>query len=607
MQRLEEKSFDQKVDIHTWKRLFGYAFRHKKIVAQIVVVMLINAVIDVLHPVLTGYAIDNFVVPGTLEGVKLFAIAYSVIILIQCYSVFRFLERGGRLEMDISYEIRKEAFQKLQELSFSFYDKTPVGYLLARMVSDIARLSEMIAWSFVDVGWAGTYILFNIAYLFVINAKLALIILTIVPVLVLLSAYFQKRILQKQREVRRTNSRITGAFNEGIMGAMTTKTLVREEANFGEFEELTTTMKGASVKSAMLQAKFLSLVICIGAVGVALAMTFGGAMVVDGVIEIGKLATAISLTMSLFEPIQQLARVIAEFQTAQASAERVLSLIDTPCDIVEKPEVVALYGDNFQPKEENWPPIKGDIEFQHVSFSYKEGETVLDDFSIKIKAGETIALVGETGAGKSTIVNLVCRFYEPNSGKILIDGADYRDRSSLWLESSLGYVLQTPHLFSGTIEDNIKYGKKDATREEVIAAAKMVSAHDFIARFTKDYDTEVGEGGALLSTGQKQLISFARVVLADPRIFVLDEATSSIDTETEQLIQNAITTVLEGRTSFLVAHRLSTIRSADRILVIRDGKVTEQGDHRALMRQKGYYYTLYTNQFRQERQSEVLG
>ncbi|MBO6061734.1 MAG: ABC transporter ATP-binding protein, partial [Clostridia bacterium] len=410
---------------------------------------------------------------------------------------------------------------------------------------------------------------------------------------------------------RKQNSKITGALNEGIMGAVTTKTLVREEKNIEEFRVETGRMRKSSIKAAVLSAMFTPIVMVLGSIGTALALYAGGMSVAAkwtsfGVITLGTLATFISYSTGIFDPIQQLAGIFAEMQSAQASAERVITLIDTPCEIEDTEEVVEKYGTNFEPKRENWEDISGNVTFEDVSFAYKGGEKVLSHFDLDVKAGQTIALVGETGAGKSTIVNLVCRFYEPTEGRILIDGVDYRERSQLWLQDRLGYVLQQPHLFSFSVKENIRYGRPEATDEEVIAAAKLVHAHEFIESLEKGYDTEVGEGGARLSTGQKQLISFARVILADPRIFVLDEATSSIDTETEQLIQNAITKVLENRTSFIVAHRLSTIRSADRILVIRDGRITESGTHRELIAKRGYYFDLYTTQFRRDALSGIL-
>ncbi len=380
------------------------------------------------------------------------------------------------------------------------------------------------------------------------------------------------------------------------MGAVTTKTLVREQANLEDFQEITTTMRKVSVRSAVLSAIFMPIVMLLSSIGTALALYQGGREVLLGIIGFGTLSAFLSYTTQLFDPIQQLARILAEFQSAQAAAERVLSLLDAPLDIIDAPEVEEKFGDSFSPKIENWPAIHGDITFKDVSFSYIPEEQVISHFNLHVPAGKSVALVGETGAGKSTIINLICRFYEPTSGEILIDGVDYRKRSQLWLQRNLGYVLQSPHLFSGTIRDNIRYARKDATDEEVRRAAQMVHAESFILEQPEGYDTEVGEGGIRLSTGQKQLISFARVILADPRIFVLDEATSSIDTQTEQLIQHAITTVLKGRTSFIVAHRLSTIRNSDLILVIGKGGILEQGTHKQLLEKKGAYYKLYSNQ-----------
>jgi len=597
---------DVKVDLSIWKRLLKYALHYKKNVIFICLMMVSVALLDIGFPLMSRYAIDNIIMQNALGEMPLFIALYMVMVVMMGTGVYLFVKTAGRLEMDISYDIRQEAFRKLQELSFSFYDKTAVGYLMARMVSDISRLSEMIAWSIVDLLWAFTYVVGVVIAMLWLNWKLALLVLIVIPPLMVISVIFQKRILKYQRRVRKTNSRITGSFNEGIMGAMTTKTLVREEKNMEEFSELTGTMKKASIRAAVLSAIFMPLVMFLGSISTGLALFQGGVEVMATVITIGTLSAFINYTMNFFEPVQQIAGIFAELQSAQASAERVLTLIDTPCDIIDPQEVIEKYGDAFEPKRENWEEIHGEVEFKNVSFAYKQGESVLTDFNLRVRPGENIALVGETGAGKSTIVNLVCRFYEPTEGQVLIDGKDYRERSQLWLQSSLGYVLQSPHLFSGTIADNIRYGRKSATDGEVRAAAQMVHAEDFILRQDKGYDTEVGEGGVRLSTGEKQLISFARVILANPRIFVLDEATSSIDTETEQLIQNAITTVLKDRTSFIVAHRLSTIRNADRILVIRGGKITESGTHRQLLKKKGYYYDLYTTQFREEATDVIL-
>ena len=611
MQQFEEQDFTKKFDLSLWKKILHYAKDYHKDLYRLAGAMAITAGCDVLFPLMTSYAIDHFIPnlnhPGGTDGLPGFIVAYLILLVIQVIAIFRFLYLGGKVEVGTCYTIRKRAFRKLQELPFSYYDRMPVGYLMSRMTSDTQRLSETIGWSLIDLCWGAVMIVASSITMFLLNWKMTLVVLLVVPPLAVISWWFQQRILKSYRAVRKTNSKITGAFNEGIMGAKTTKTLVREEMNMEEFTELTHTMKRSSVRAASLSAVYLPIVVSLGSIATAYALWQGGQQVIIGGMTLGVLQVFVNYTVQFFQPIRDIAAVFAEMQSAQAAAERVMTLLETEPDIIDSPEVEAEFGDNFHPKKENWPALQGNVEFRHVDFQYKEGEKVLSDFNLKIKAGETIALVGPTGAGKSTVVNLVCRFYEPTGGEILIDGVNYKQRSQLWLQSNLGYVLQEPRLFSGTIRDNIRYAKLDATDAEIEAAAKMVNAESFILKMEKGYDTDVGEGGNRLSTGEKQLISFARAILADPRIFVLDEATSSVDTQTEQMIQHAISKVLTGRTSFIIAHRLSTIRTADRILVIDDGKIKEMGTHQELLRLKGAYYNLYTNQFQEEQAMEILG
>jgi len=602
----EEKEYKKRFDLTLWKKLLTFCKPYKKKIILLGFFMLSLAGIDVLFPLMSKYAIDNYVIPGKTEGIEIYAIVFFAMVAIQAVNVFFFIDIAGKIETHLTYDIRKKGFLKLQELSFNYYDKTPVGWLMARMTSDSQRLGSFISWGLVDMVWGGSLMILISVVMLILNVKLALITMTVVPVLVVMSIYFQKVILKAYRKVRKTNSKITGAFNEGITGAKTTKTLVRESENLKEFQVHTRDMYKSSVRAAIFSSLYLPAILTLGSIGTGLALWFGGEGVIAGVVTYGTLVAFISYSVQFFEPLQEMARVFAELQNAQASAERIFSMIDEVPQIKDNSQVTREFGSIMKMKQENWPEIKGGITFDNVSFHYKEGENILENFQLDIKAGETIAFIGETGSGKSTIVNLACRFYEPTQGSIKIDGVDYRERSMLWLHSNLGYVLQTPHLFSGTIKENIAYGRLDSTNNEIIEAAKLVDAHEFIMKMENDYDSEVGEGGAKLSTGEKQLISFARAILADPRIFVLDEATSSVDTETEQLIQKAIHTMLEGRTSFIIAHRLSTIRSADRILVIKNGKITEQGNHKELIKQKGYYYNLYTNQFMDEHESKVL-
>ena len=602
----KEKEFDKKIDFKLWKKLFQYMKPYKKQLLLVAITMIGVAVIDAIFPLMTKKAIDSFIIPQTTEGIWKFGLIYALLVVMQTFNVWFFISLAGKIEMGLAYDIRKVGFKKLQELSFSYYDQTQIGWMMARMTSDIRRLSEVVSWGLVDMAWGLTMMGVFIVVMLYFNWKLTLITLSVLPILIIVSIYFQKKILNSYRNVRKINSRITGLFNEGITGARTTKTLVREDENLREFQEVTGGMRYSSVRAAIFASIFLPIVLTLGSIGTGLALWFGGESVLSEAISYGTLVLFLSYTAQFFEPVRELARIFAELQAAQASAERVLSMIETEPDIKDSKESIEKYGDVFNPKKENWPEMKGGISFKNVSFKYKGGEKILENFNLDIKAGETIALVGETGSGKSTIVNLACRFYEPTEGEILIDGVDYRDRSLSWLQGNLGYVLQSPHLFSGTIKDNIRYGNLEATEMDIIKAAKLVNAHNFIIRQEKGYDTEVGEGGGKLSTGEKQLISFARAVVANPRIFVLDEATSSIDTETEKKIQDAIQKVLVGRTSFIIAHRLSTIVSSDRILVIRNGKVIEEGNHRQLIKLRGYYYKLYTNQFMEEKETKIV-
>ena len=602
MQYQQEQDYTKKLDAGLWRRLIRYMKPYHKYLYAIMATMAVSALCDTIFPLLTREAIDTFVSGGAGGDRGWFVLRYGGTLLLQTVCIFTFIILCGRAEMGINRHIRKLSFKRLQELSFSYYDQTPVGFIISRMTSDTSRLGETVAWGLVDLFWSAAYILIAAVAMLLLNVRLALLVLSVMPVIAVVAVWFQKRILAGYREVRKTNSQITGAFNEGIMGARTSKTLVREEANCREFSVLTGRMKAASIRAAVLSALFLPIVTSLGAIATAMVLHRGGTEVFSatGLVTVGTLAAFVQYATSIFEPISNIARIFADLQASQAAAERVVSMLETEPEIFDTPEVIERFGDSFNPKRENWPDIVGDIEFDHVSFHYSTGEQVLDDFCLKVKAGQTVALVGETGAGKSTIVNLVCRFYEPTGGMIRIDGEDYRTRSILWLQDHLGYVLQQPHLFSGTIRENVRFGRLDATDREIEAACRAVDAEDFILKLEKGYDTEVGEGGNRLSTGQKQLISFARALIAQPAIFVLDEATSSVDTQTEQKLQAAIAVALEGRTSFIIAHRLSTIRSADMILVIRDGKITERGTHAELLAQRGYYYTLYANQFREE-------
>jgi ATP-binding cassette subfamily B protein len=582
----QEEIHEEKIDVKLWAQILQLAKPYKRYIIYAMLGTVAMAGGDALFPYMTKVAIDRFVVPQTVEGIGWCAVAFVALVLVQSLNVYIFINMAGKVESGITYTIRQVGFEHLHKLSFSFYDKRAAGWLLARLTSDVNRLGEIVSWSLIDLLWGGVAMIFYSIVMFSMNWRLALLTVCVIPVLAVVSVYFQKQILRAYRKVRRVNSQITGAFSEGIMGATTTKILSREEENLKEFQSLTSGLRASSIRAATCSALYLPIVLMLGSIGTSLTLWAGGSGVIAGTITYGVLVAFVSYTIQFFEPVREIARIFAELQMAHAAAERVMGLLNTEPEIQDRPGL-----------SDKCPHLQGAVEFENVSFAYNPLEPVLEDFNLKVKPGQTVALVGETGSGKSTIVNLACRFYEPTKGRVLIDGVDYRDRPLSWLQRNLGYVLQSPHLFSGNIRENIRYGNLKASDAEVEQAARLVNAHDFIVNLPQGYDSEVGEGGGLLSTGQKQLISFARAVLADPKIFVLDEATSSIDTETEMLIQDAIKTVLEGRTSFIIAHRLSTVRSADVILVIRDGKVQEKGNHTELMAAKGYYYRLYTNQF----------
>lgn len=597
----EEEEFKRSFSIKIWAKLSTFLKPYKFYLILAIIANLFVAFVDVMFPLFQKYAIDTFIAPLSTKGIESFILVYIIAIILQVIFVIIFTRFSMYLEMNIGKDLKRATFMHLQKLSFSYYNTTPVGYIIARVMSDTNKIGSMIAWGLVDLFWSITYVGGVFIAMFMLNAKLAIYVILIVPFIAILTVYFQNKILNVNRDVRKINSKITGAFNEGISGCITSKTLVIEDKNLKEFSKITKTMYDTSIRATKLNAIYMPIILFFSSLAVAFVLAKGGNLVTKDLMAIGTLSAFISYAISIFEPIQQLAKNISEFISTQANIERVFSLLEKAPDIEDSEEVIKKYGDSFNPKKENWETIKGDIEFENVYFKYPDGdEYIYENFNFKIPAGTTVALVGETGAGKSTLVNLACRFFEPTKGTVLIDGRDYKERSQLWLHNNIGYVLQNPHLFSGTVKENIRYGKLDASDEEIENAAKIVSAHKIIMSMEKGYDSQVGEGGSNLSTGEKQLISFARAVLSNPRIFVLDEATSSIDTETEQIIQNAISHLLKDRTSFLVAHRLSTIRKADIILVVRDGKIVEKGSHKELLKQKGYYYSLYTKQFEEE-------
>jgi ATP-binding cassette subfamily B protein len=581
-------------DPRVWSLLVPYLKRLKKHIAIVCAFMVVSSLAEAAYPLFTRYAVNHFIMEESTGGIGLFAALFGAVIVLEGVSVVFWSVHSMIIEMRLGPALKRDCFVHLQSLSVSYYSKSSVGYLLARVMSDTDRISGMISWGVSHLLWSACYVLGSIAFMLVLNARLALLLVAVLPVAGVILWLFERRILVVNRRIRHINSRLSGAYNEGVTGAKTSKALVIEDRNSEEFEELTREMYRESVRASMLSAILAPLIVFCGSFAVGAALYRGGVLVRENLLDYGVLSAFISYAVGIIEPVMQISRLVTDSVSAQTCAERVKALLEEPCTLSDTPEVLTKYGDIFNPRRENWEPVIGRVTFENVWFKYPDGdEYVLRDFNLDVPAGTTVAIVGETGAGKSTLVNLACRFYEPTRGRVLIDGRDCRERSQLWLHSSLGYVLQDPHLFSGTILDNIRYGKLGASDEEVVAAAKLVSADVIAARLRDGYQTEVGEGGDLLSTGEKQLVSFARAVIASPPIFVLDEATSSIDTETEALIQNAISHILDGRTSFIIAHRLSTISRADIILVVDGGQIVERGTHAELLRQGGRYSALY--------------
>lgn len=607
MAAYEEQEYHKPFRLKVWAKMLPFFKPYKKYFAITLGLNIFLAGVDVLTPLFQSYAIDHFIVPDTLEGIGVFAFAYISMIVMQTISVYWSVHAATTIEMCVGKDLKWAQFEHLQTLSFSYYNTTPVGYIHARVVSDTLKIAGMAAWGLVDMFWAFLYVVSVFVIMFALNAQLAMILLVIVPCIAVITVVFQNKILHWNRRVRKINSQITSAYNEGITGVKTSKSMGIEKDNEEAFFERTSDMYRSAGKAAKLNAVYIPTILLFGSAAAAFVLYRGGYMVQQDLIKLGTLSVFISYAVVIFEPIQQLARLLADLISCQANIERVMDLLEQTPDVTDRTDVIEKYGDNFYPKKENWEKIKGDIVFEDVSFRYPDGkEYVLEHFNLHIPAGMNVAIVGETGAGKSTLVNLVGRFFEPTKGRILIDGVDYRERSQLWLHSQIGYVLQNPHLFSGTVRENIRYGRLDATDEEVEAAARSVSADEIVKKLKDGYDSDVGESGGRLSVGEKQLISFARAILAEPAIFVLDEATSSIDTVSEQLIQEATDKLLKGHTSFVIAHRLSTIRKADLILVVKDGKIIEQGTHAELLGGKGYYHDLYYKQFEEESARKVF-
>ncbi len=599
---LKEDEYSGQIDLKLWRRILGHAAPYRSQLIGLAASGVLIAVIDAVFPLILKYLIDEAVENGATSKLTLYGAEYVVLSLLFPVLIWFFIVIAGQAATGIARDLRQQGFAKLQELSFSYFDVRPVGWLVSRITADCTKLSSLIPWFMLDLAWGISLIVCITVSMFLLDWKLAFVVLAIVPPLAVITLVFQKKLLSSSRQIRKINSQMTAGYNECIMGVRTTKSLVREDENLKEFQVLSSSMFQYSMQNALQSAVYLPIVITLASVGTGLALWRGG-LTIGSDLSLGTLIAFMQYAALFYHPIQELARRVTDLQSAQAAAERVQDLLDTEPEIKDSEDVLNVIQKrtmdlaNLNTAEDGHDHKIETITFKDVTFCYKEGQPILKDFNLTVHAGQTVALVGATGGGKSTIVSLIARFYEPSSGDILINNVDYRQRSLHWLQSNLGVVLQSPHLFSGTIRENLRYGRLDATDIEMEEAARVANAHTFIMELDNGYDTQVGEGGGKLSTGQRQLVSLARAVLADPQIFIMDEATSSVDTETEKLIQDGIDAVLAGRIAFVIAHRLSTIRSADVILVIDNGRIVEQGSHDALINAGGRYRNLYTRQF----------
>ena len=620
----EEEALSKKLNLSSWARIAKYAFKRYWLLLIMFSLMLIitfhdgsfvpllnRAIIQSLTAIENqGNLSTNLIGDLSMDVTLIFGISFTINyveyivliivgILIRAVAIYLLFFTTNYLEMSVYINIRQDAFAQVQKLSFSYFDKTSSGWLIARLQSDTSKISDMISWGITRFVWITFELVFILITMFIISWQMSLVLLATVPIMLVIAPYFQFRILNLSRTARNAFSKYVAWLAEVIAGAKTIKTLSIENNVQKEANEIVTDIRDKAWKTAKTQAFFYPSVTLVSTITTAIVIFVGSSLMLSNTIiyDVSIFVLFIGFVSALYTPIQEFVDLFTELMASQSSVEKILSLIETLPMITDTPDVEAKYGTLLHPKVTMYEPMRGDVEFKNVSFSYNPGVEIIHSMNVIIPKGQTVAIVGETGSGKSTTVNLLCRFYEPTVGELRIDGSDYRTRSVGWLRHHIGYVQQTPFIFSGTIRKNIAYGKLDATDEMIIDASKAVGAHEFIMSLPKGYQTILRDGGSELSVGQKQLIAFARAIVRNPTIMILDEATSSIDTETEALIQKAINKTLKGRTSIVIAHRLSTIVDADRILVMSEGLIIEDGNHKQLMAKKGTYHKLYMNQF----------
>ncbi len=573
------------------RRLGGYMTPYKASLIVAVVMMTISSLLGVSGPAIIGFAIDRGIRAGSFDTLRFWTVIFLVTTIGEWITNRTRVRIMAYVGTKIVADLRSELFRHLHRLTLNFYSNYSVGRLMSRLIGDVGVLQDFVTWSITGLFRSVFNLGGIIIAMLLLSWQLALVAFAVMPLMVILTNYWRDRVRQAYRATRQRLALINGYLNESISGIRVTKSFTREELNFRHFDDLNQSFFDANVQATRLSAIFFPGVDFIGSLATALVVGVGGWLVLGDALTAGTLVAVVLYVERFFDPIRELAQRYNTFQATMAASERIFELLDLEPDLVDDPAAVPL------------PPIEGEVVFDDVSFAYtRDGRSVLHNIDLHVRPGERVALVGETGAGKSTIIRLLSRFYDVTGGALTIDGYDIRHVTSDSLRQQLGIVLQDTFLFTGSVADNIRYGRLEASDEEVMAASRAVGAHDFISRLPDGYDAEVGENGSNLSVGQRQLVSFARALLASPRILILDEATSSVDTATERVIQRALDTLMEGRTSFVIAHRLSTIINADQIIVLDHGRIIEQGTHQELLARRGRYYNLYTMQWAQQSQ-----
>lgn len=582
-----EEQLDKGFDPHVARGLLEFVKPYSTQMLTSLFFMVIVTAAGVSGPYFVKLAIDEGIAKNDVNALRNIALVYLAVVIIQLMINILRIRIMSRVGQHVLYDVRTAMFDHLQKLSLSFYNRYSVGRVITRVINDVGTLREFITWAVLAIVRNSLAIIGTIIAMLTLNLRLSLLTFTVLPLMVVATILFRRVARRNYRKVRAAISWTNSVLAENVNGVRVVQAFSRQSYNYKNFKEYVNRyFLETSLDAAKVASLFTPIVDVLGAISTALVVYVGGTAVLGESITAGVLIAFVLYIDRLFDPIRDLSRRFDTLQSTMAGGERILELLHTPVEVQDAENAREM------------APIRGDVRFESVSFHYSDDPAlVLDGIDLEVRAGETVALVGETGAGKTTIVKLLTRFHDPILGRVLVDGVDLRTVTQQSLRRQMGIVLQDPFLFNSSVKENILFGRWNASEEEVLSAAKAVGAHDFITRLKNGYDTSVEEGGALLSVGQRQLISFARALLADPRILILDEATSSVDTQTEQIIQKALATLLDGRTSFVIAHRLSTITNADKIVVIHDGKIVEQGMHTELLAKQGMYYELYKTGF----------